>query len=144
MPDAVAPQHCAPFATPTCERSKRSARAWLQHLLERFYSVAPDLKAPCHCGGLSSFPEDTRACFNPDFRLQRRGVEWAGAAIDSLGQTWRQKRSLSSMRALLAGLCQARGDLSRMKFGWRRSRIKAGRPLLFHQLATRESGRIER
>jgi hypothetical protein len=44
--------------------------------------------------------------------------EWVGAAIDSLGQTWRQKRSLSPITALLAGLWQARGDLSRMKFVW--------------------------
>jgi hypothetical protein len=41
------------------------------------------------------------------------------------------------MTALLTGLWESRGNLSRMKFGWQRSRIKRRRPLMFHQLVTR-------
>jgi hypothetical protein len=43
-------------------------------LLERFYPVAPDLKAPCTAADCHHCRRSTRPCFNPDFRLQRRGV----------------------------------------------------------------------
>jgi cellulose synthase/poly-beta-1,6-N-acetylglucosamine synthase-like glycosyltransferase len=52
----------------------------------------------------------------------------ASAIGSALGQTWRQKEIIVVDDNSADGLWQSRGNLSRMKFGWQRSRIKGRRP----------------
>jgi hypothetical protein len=102
------------------------AGAWLQHLLERFYCVASELKARCTgCGGSCYCRRRTGRCCDPKDQYMRAIVstlipayyaeEWVGAAIGSaLGPIWRQKENIvvdhGSTDGTLAGARQFESD----------------------------------